>query len=150
GADEAHAQPRACDGRAAETRERIHRERDASRAVEPEALLRKLRGKRRWVRAIAIAALDRLVGDEPRIAAAADALRGPVPSPDVRLILIRHAEREAIERRRAFGREVEDELVAVVQEPIAVDRLVVPDGEVAREPRRRARGGAVDRDRLDP
>ena len=45
---------------------------------------------------------------------------------------------------------MKDELVAVVDEAIAVDRLVVPDIHVAIEPRRCAGGVAIDRDRLDP
>ena len=60
------------------------------------------------------------------------------PAGDVRLVLIGHAEREPIEPGLAVRREVEHELVAVVQEPVAVDRLVVADGQVARE----AGGGA--------
>ena len=46
-------------------------------------------------------------------------------------ILIRDA--EPIETGRPGGREMEDELVAVVQVAIAVDWLVVPDGQVAFE-----------------
>ena len=61
------------------------------------------------------------------------------PAGDVRLILIGHAEREPIERGVADGREVKDELVAVVQVPVAVDRLVVADRQVARQARPRRR-----------
>ena len=61
------------------------------------------------------------------------------PARDVRLILVGDAERQPIERRRAVRREVKDELVAVVQEAVAVDRLVVADRQVAGQPGRRAR-----------
>ena len=60
------------------------------------------------------------------------------PAADVRLILIRDAERQAVERRRPGRREMKHELVAVVEEAIAVDRLVVADRQVAVEPGRRA------------
>jgi len=46
--------------------------------------------------------------------------------------------------------EVEHELVAVVQEPIAVDRLVVSNGQVGLQASRRTRRSVVDGDGLDP
>src|SRR5262245_39161641 len=101
------------------------------------------------MRAIAVAPLDRLVRDEPRLAAAAKALRGAMPAADVRSSLIRHAERQAIERGRAARREMKDELVAVVQEAVAVDRLVVANREVAGESGCGAGRRLVDGDRLD-
>ena len=69
---------------------------------------------------------------------------------DVRLILILHAHGVAIERRVPARREVEHELVAVVEEPAAVDGLVVPDREVVDEPGPRPGQPLLDRDRLDP
>ena len=75
-------------------------------AVQPDALVGYPRRKRRRVRPVAIAALDRFVGDEPRVAAAPQALAGGRPAPDVRLILIRHAHGASIETRRPAGREV--------------------------------------------
>ena len=57
---------------------------------------------------------------------------GPPPG-DVRLVLVGHAEREPIEARAAWRREVEHELVAVVEVAFAVDRLVVANGQVALE-----------------
>ena len=93
------------------------------------------------MRTILVAALDRLVRDEPGIAAAAAVVAAVLPARDVRGVLIRHADRPAIERRAAVGREMEDELVAVVHEPGAVDWLVVADGDIASSlpPRRRDR-----------
>src|SRR5687767_9430665 len=45
---------------------------------------------------------------------------------------------------------MEDELVAVVQKPPAVDRFVVADGQVVGKSRARASERLLDRDRLDP
>ena len=92
------------------------------------------RRKRRRVRPVAVAALNRLVRDEPRVAAAPQAVAGLGPALDVRRVLIGHADGAAIEPRPAARREVKDELVAVVHEPVAVDRLVVADGDVPVEP----------------
>src|SRR5436190_24337641 len=100
------------------------------------------------MRTVAVPALDRLVRNEPRVAAAANAVSRRAPPSDVRLILIRHTEREAIERRRAVRREVEDELLTVVQEAIAVDRLVVADREIPGQAGGRARGCLLDRNRF--
>src|SRR5205814_3598194 len=61
-----------------------------------------------------------------------------------------HAERESVEARRSERREMKDEFVAVVEEAIAVDGLVVTDGEVARQPCGGPGGGSIDGDRLDP
>src|SRR6185369_8517001 len=105
------------------------------------------------MRAVAVAALDRLVRNEPRVAAATPVflgLAGRAPALDVRLVLIGHAHGTPVEARPAARREVKDELVAVVDEPLAVDRLVVPDGEVFFEPRAHAGGVTVDRNRLHP
>ena len=149
-ADEVDAESRARDGGAAEADERIHRHADTPHAVEPQALLRELRRKRRRVWPVAIAPLDRLVGDEPRVPAAAHAVRPRLPPPDVRLILIGHAERQPIEPGRSLRREVKDEFLTVVQEPVTVDRLVVADREVPRQPGRGARRVFLDGDRLHP
>src|SRR5436190_17156272 len=100
------------------------------------------------MRTIPVAALNRLVRNEPRVAAAADAVGRRTPARDVRRILIGDPEREPIETGRAARREVEHELLAVVEEPLAVDRLVVADGEVALETGVLARELAFDRDRL--
>src|ERR1043166_3768305 len=82
------------------------------------------RRNRRRMRAIAIAPLNGLVRNEPRVAAATDAVGGRAPARDVRGVLIGDTERETVELGCARRREVEHELVAVVQKPIAVDRLL--------------------------
>ena len=100
---EIDAEPRARHGGAAQAAERIHGRRDARQAVKPEALLGQARRKRGRMRAIAIAPLNRLVRDEPGVAAAPDAVGGAAPAGDVRLILVRHAERQPIEAGRPCG-----------------------------------------------
>src|SRR5579863_2243060 len=102
------------------------------------------------MRPVRVATLDRFVRDEPRVAAAAYAGRTGPPASRVRLILIRHAERKPLERRRSLRREVKNELVAVVDEPIAVDRLVMPDCQIARQPGGGPGRVPIDRDRFDP
>ena len=119
-------------------------------AVQAQALLGQARREGGRVRPLAIAALDGLVGDEPGVAAAARASRRRRPAPDVGTVLIRHADRAAVQRRRGRRREVEHELVAVVEEPRAVDGLVVADGQVAFEAGAGAGQVAIDRDRLHP
>ena len=102
------------------------------------------------MRPIAVAPLDRLVRNEPGVAAAAHALGPGAPPADVGLILVRHAEREAVQRRRSVRREVKNELVAVVEESVAVDRLVVADRQVPGQPGGGAGRRSFDRDRFDP
>ena len=76
--------------------------------------------------------------------------RRAAPPAHVGLILIRHAERKAIEAGGSLRGEVKDELVAIVDEAVAVDRLVVADGKIAREAGGRAGRFSIDGDRLDP
>ena len=132
-ADEAHAQFGARDGGRPETEERIGDDLDAVEAVEPQAHLRELGRESRRMGPVLFAALDRLVGDEPRIAAAAHAGRGGPPAADVRLVLIANPDGLPIDRRVARRGEVKDELVAVVHEAAAVDRLVVTHRQVVFE-----------------
>ena len=93
------------------------------------------------MRAIAVAALDGLVRNEPRVAAASDPAAGTAPARDVRRVLILDAQRQPVERRLRPVRKVEDELLAVVEKAVGVDRLVMPDGRgrrsvpTARRPR---------------
>src|SRR5258708_14539668 len=102
------------------------------------------------MRTVAVSALNRLVRNEPRVAAAAHALRSGSPAIGVRLILIRNAERESIEVRVTERREMKNELVTVVEKTFAVDRLVVADCQIASQSRRPAGRRAVDRNPLDP
>jgi hypothetical protein len=66
------------------------------------------------------------------------------------LILIRHAERQPIQACGSPRCEVKNELVTVVDEPIAVDRLVVADREIPCKPGGRASRRLIDRNRLYP
>ena len=130
-ADEIDVQPRGGHGRAPEPEEGIHRRPRAFPAVQPHAVFGQPRRERGGVRAVLVAALDGVVGNEPGVAAAAPVGAARAPPGDVRRVLVLDADAAAIERRPPRGREVEDELVAVVQEARAVDRLVVADGQVA-------------------
>src|SRR6187431_1175541 len=85
------------------------------------------------MRTLLVAALDGVVGQEPRIAAAAQPRPGLRPARHVRLILILHADGLPIDRRVAALAEMEDELVAIVEESLAVDGLVVADGQIVGE-----------------
>ena len=118
--------------------------------MDPDAHLGESRWKGRRVGTILFAALDRVVGDEPGVAAAPHAARGGLPPRHIGLILILHAHRVAIERRVPARREMEYELMAVVEEPAAVDGLVMPDREVVGKPGTSPRKPLLDRDRLDP
>ena len=102
------------------------------------------------MRPVAVAPLDRLVGMNQVLPRQRTPSGRTTPSRDVRLVLIGDAERKTIERGRTLWREVKNELVAVVQETIAVDRLVVTDGQIAREPGGSTGRFPVDGDRLDP
>src|SRR6516165_1756646 len=102
------------------------------------------------MRTIAIPLLNRLVGNEPGIAAASHAPGSLLPPPNVRLILIGNAQGKPVKVRGAALREMEDKFVTVVQEAIAVDRLIVPDRKVSRQLRRGPCRVPVNRDGLDP
>src|SRR5687767_9483928 len=99
------------------------------------------------MRAIFVSVLDGSVGDEPGIAAAADARGCPLPPADVRLILVANANCLTIEWRISVMREMEHELMAVVQEPGAVDWLVVANRQVVVQPRPAARQRLLNGDR---
>src|ERR1700730_19218049 len=81
------------------------------------------------------AALDRLVRNEPGVAAAAQI--GParvLPTCDVALILIRDAECEPIQLNAPIGREMKNVFVAIVEESLGTDRLKMakrPDGALS-------------------
>ena len=122
----------------------------ARAAVQPDAVLRELWRKRGGMRAIAVAALDRLVRNEPRVAAAAHGRPRPAAIARCSTDPGTHAERQPVERGPRVLREMKDELVAVVEEPVGIDRLVVADGQVCGQAGANARGLLLDGDRLDP
>src|SRR5688572_3977979 len=140
----------ACDGRTAKAQEGVNREADAFDAVQLEAVSGQPPRKRRRVRPLFVAALDGVVGQEPGVAAASQPRAGPPPAGDVGLILVFHADGGPFERRGAPGAEVKYKLVAVVEEPAAVDWLVVTDGQVIVQSAARSRQRLFNRDRLDP
>src|SRR6185436_5160900 len=106
-ADEIHAQFRARDGGGPETEERVGDEPGALKSMETQAHLRELWREGRRMRPVLLAALNRLVRDEPRVTAAADTRCGRSPSPDVRLVLVAHADRLSIDRCVSRRGEVE-------------------------------------------
>src|SRR5438128_818064 len=106
--------------------------------MEAYAVLGDARRERRRVRTVLVAALNRLVGDEPRVPPAAHVPPAGRPPVHIRSVLVLHPDRAAIQRRPSIRRELEDEFLAVVDEAIAVDRLVVADIQVPRQPGARA------------
>src|SRR5215204_4493162 len=126
------ADPQVCTGdrRRTQTKKRIGYGRQPVEAVQPHAHLGELGGKSRGMGPIFVAALDGFVRDEPGVAPAAHPRCSRPPTPDVRLILVPNANCLTIEWRISVRREMEHELMAIVQKPPAVDRLVVADGEI--------------------
>lgn len=72
---------------------------------------------------------DGFVGDKPGVAAVADVLFFLYPPADVAFVLVRDAVCEPVDGYVTGFGEVEDEFVAVVVIPAAVDRFVVADGD---------------------
>src|SRR5690349_4661256 len=101
------------------------------------------------VRPVLFATLNRVVRDEPGVAAAPNARRRGAPASDVRLVLVLHADRLPIERGLTPLGEVKHELMTVVEKAPAVDGFVMTDGEVFVEPSTSAGKRLLDRDRLD-
>jgi hypothetical protein len=94
--------------------------------MQLDAIHRQLHRERSGMRALFVAALDRLVRDKPGIAAAARiAPAGVAPTRDVALVRVRNTERQSVDGRSAFRREVEDVFVAVVEETRRANRLEV-------------------------
>lgn len=88
------------------------------------------RGKSGGVGAFAFAGLDRLVGDEPGVAPAAEILAASVtPAGDVRFIYVGHAGGASVERDVAGLGEVEDVFVTIVHVALRVDRLEMACGK---------------------
>src|SRR4029453_6212346 len=150
GSDEVDPQARARDRGAAEPCKRIHGDSNPRDAVETKTLFREPGRKGRGGRPVRVPPLDCPVRNEPGVPAAANAFRRPTPSCDVRLVLIGNAERKTIERGRTLWREMKNEFVAIVQETIAVDWLVVTDGQIFREPGGSTGRFPVDGDGFDP
>ena len=106
--------------------ERIEHRLHSPDAVELDAVHRQFDRECGRVWPLFVATLDCLVRDEPGVAAAAFiAPAGMLPAGDVALVLIWHAEREAIDRSAAFRGEMEDVFVAIVHVTRRVDRLEV-------------------------
>src|SRR5204862_5117027 len=96
-ADEVDAELRRGDGAAAEPEKRIHRGADTLESMELEALPGQTRGEGRRMRTVLVAALDRLVRDEPCVPAATKVAGTGAPPCDIRRILVGNADRGASE-----------------------------------------------------
>ncbi len=102
------------------------------------------------MRPVLVPALDGFVREKPDVASASLAAARAPPPLHIRLILVRNAERQPVQRHVPAGGEVKDELVAVVDEPRAIDGLVVAERQVPVDPRRAPHGVPVDRDGFHP
>ncbi len=99
-----HAALLSSQGGVPDPKKRIEHRLRAADAMQLNAIHRQLDRERRGMRPFFVAALDRLVRHEPGVAAATQIASACVtPTRDVALVLIRHAKREAIHRRRARG-----------------------------------------------
>src|ERR1700736_244902 len=86
-----------------------------------------LHGEGRRVRPLLRATLNRLVGNEPRVPAAASILSlGVAPARNIALVRIRYPEGEPVDRRVAFRREMKNVFVTIVEVARGTDRLEVP------------------------
>src|SRR6185312_13447529 len=95
--------------------------------MKVDAIHRQLDRKGRRMRTLFRPPLDRFVGNEPGIAPTTQiAPAAMAPARNVALVLIGHAEGEAIERRLSLWREVENIFVAIVQVTRRADRLEMP------------------------
>ena len=96
--------------------------------VDFDAVHGQLHGKSGRVGTFLLSINDSLVRDKPVVPTASQipALRVRPPV-DVGLVRIRDTEREAMQRRIAVLRQVENVLMAIVDEAIGMKRLVMPD-----------------------
>src|SRR3954462_11815184 len=94
--------------------------------MQPDAPFRQLHRECRRMRTLLGATLNRFVRNEPSIAATAPVFSFRVPpASDVPFVGVRNAEREPINRRPAFRREMEDIFVAIVEITRRADRFEV-------------------------
>src|SRR4051794_3346627 len=92
--------------------------------MQSDAIDRQLDREGCWMRSLLLATLDRFIRNEPGVAAApAVAATRVSPARNVGFVGVRHTEREPIERRLSFEREMKNVFVAVVQVARGIDRL---------------------------
>src|SRR5438270_6523067 len=91
------------------------------------------RGRRgRGVWPFFLAPLNRLIGNEPGIAATTAIAPARVrPARNVAFVLIWNAEREPVDRCFSLGREMKNVFMAVVQETLRVNRFEMSEGRCA-------------------
>src|SRR5262249_22328088 len=97
---------------------------DARDAVQFDAPFSELNRKRRRMRPLVLAALNRLVGNKPGVPATAKIAPTSVrPSRDVTFVLIWNAECKPINFHSPRLRKVKDVLVTIVKKPLRIDWL---------------------------
>src|SRR5688572_3783012 len=132
-ADEAYPQFGAGDRGAPQTQERIGGDANAGHAVQLQAVRRQPPRKRGGMRPLFVAALNGVVRQEPGVAAASQVRPRLLPAFHVRLVLVLHAHGPPVDGRAAGRAEMKDELVTVVEKALAVDRLVMTNGQIDRK-----------------
>src|SRR5262245_10792877 len=99
--------------------------------MKANAVHREPHWKSRGMRPFLGPTLNRFIRNEPGVAATTPvASAGMTPPGDVALILIGHAEGEAIERCLTLRGEMKNIFVTIVQEPRGTDRFEVSAGDI--------------------
>jgi hypothetical protein len=121
-----HAAAPSSDGGISNAEKRIEHRFDSGDAVQFDAPFGELNRKRRGMRPLLGAALNRLVRNEPGIAAATQiASASMTPAGDVAFVLVRYAKRKPIKLSTPSFREMKNVLMAIVKKPFRIDRLEV-------------------------
>ena len=94
---EIYAEQRTGDRGAAESQEWIGDDAEACQPVEAEAVVGQPDRERSRMRPVCFPALNRVVREEPGIAAASPPATCRLPACDIRLILVRHPQRQAVQ-----------------------------------------------------
>src|SRR5262245_5531885 len=115
--------------------------------MQPDAHVGKCNGERGWVRALAVSIPDRSIWNEPGVPAASQIALCDSPSSDIALVLVGNPYRQSVQRHHAGLGEVEDVLVAIMQEARTRDWLVVPRGFFANRNRLHPLDGVLEHER---
>ena len=90
------------------------------------------------------------IWNKPGVPSASDAITPGLPPRNIRSVLVGYADGLSVEWSSALRCQVKDELVAIIDKPVAINWLIVANAEVSIERCPSAAGGAVDCDRLNP
>ncbi len=97
--------------------------------MQLDAPFSELNGERRRMRSLLFAALNGLVGNEPRVTATTQIAPSRMrPARNVAFVLIRNAKCKPVQFGAAGLREMKNVLVAIVEKPLRVDRLEMAVG----------------------